>query len=114
MMCAHGKHKNLSCFAFTATPKDVTPDIFGTRQRNGAFRPFHTYSMRQAIEEGFIHDVLANYTTYKTCYEIVRATEGNPEVSVSEAAKTIKKFYTSIRLIPPLPLLRLESEPANE
>ena len=56
MMCAHGKHKNLSCFAFTATPKDVTPGIFGTRQRNGAFRPFHTYSMRQAIEEGFIHD----------------------------------------------------------
>ena len=92
MMCTHGRHRNLSYFAFTATPKDVTLDIFGTRQRNGSFRPFHTYSMRQAIEEGFIHDVLANYTTYKTCYEIVRATEGNPEVPVSEAAKTIKKY----------------------
>ncbi len=92
MMCTHGRHRNLSYFAFTATPKDVTLDIFGTRQKNGSFRPFHTYSMRQAIEEGFIHDVLANYTTYKTCYEIVRATEGNPEVPVSEAAKTIKKY----------------------
>ena len=92
MMCTHGKHKNLSYFAFTATPKDVTLDIFGTRQRNGSFRPFHTYSMRQAIEEGFIHDVLANYTTYKTCYKIVKATADNPEVPVSEAAKTIKKY----------------------
>ena len=92
MMCTHGKHRNLSYFAFTATPKDVTLDIFGTRQRNGSFRPFHTYSMRQAIEEGFIHDVLANYTTYKTCYEIVKTTSANPEVPVSEAAKTIKKY----------------------
>jgi len=92
MMCTHGKHKNLSYFAFTATPKDVTLDIFGTRQKNGSFRPFHTYSMRQAIEEGFIHDVLANYTTYKTCYQIVKATKDNPEVPVSEAAKTIVKY----------------------
>ena len=92
MMCAHGKHRNLSYFAFTATPKDVTLDIFGTRRKDGSFRPFHTYSMRQAIEEGFIHDVLANYTTYKTCYKIVKATADNPEVPVSEAAKTIKKY----------------------
>lgn len=92
MMCTHGRHRNLSYFAFTATPKDVTLDIFGTRQRNGSFRPFHTYSMRQAIEEGFIHDVLANYTTYKTCYQIVKATKENPEVPVSEAAKTIVRY----------------------
>lgn len=92
MMCAHGKHRNLSYFAFTATPKDVTLDIFGTRRKDGGFRPFHTYSMRQAIEERFIHDVLANYTTYKTCYQIVKATEDNPEVPVSEAAKTIKRY----------------------
>ena len=92
MMCTHGRHRNLSYFAFTATPKDVTLDIFGTRQRNGSFRPFHTYSMRQAIEEGFIHDVLANYTTYKTCYQIVKATKENPEVPVSEAAKTIIRY----------------------
>ncbi len=92
MMCTHGRHRNLSYFAFTATPKDVTLDIFGTRQRNGSFRPFHTYSMRQAIEEGFIHDVLANYTTYKTCYQIVKATKDNPEVPVSEAAKTIIRY----------------------
>ena len=92
MMCTHGRHRNLSYFAFTATPKDVTLDIFGTRQKNGSFRPFHTYSMRQAIEEGFIHDVLANYTTYKTCYQIVKATRENPEVPVSEAAKTIIRY----------------------
>ena len=92
MMCTHGRHRNLSYFAFTATPKDVTLDIFGTRQRDGSFRPFHTYSMRQAIEEGFIHDVLANYTTYKTCYQIVKATKENPEVPVSEAAKTIVRY----------------------
>lgn len=92
MMCTHGRHRNLSYFAFTATPKDVTLDIFGTRQRNGSFRPFHTYSMRQATEEGFIHDVLANYTTYKTCYQIVKATKENPEVPVSEAAKTIVRY----------------------
>lgn len=92
MMCTHGRHRNLSYFAFTATPKDVTLDIFGTRRKNGSFRPFHTYSMRQAIEEGFIHDVLANYTTYKTCYQIVKATKDNPEVPVSEAAKTIIRY----------------------
>ena len=78
MMCTHGRHRNLSYFAFTATPKDVTLDIFGTRQRNGSFRPFH--------------DVLANYTTYKTCYQIVKATKEYPEVPVSEAAKTIVRY----------------------
>ena len=92
LMCAHGKHPNLSYFAFTATPKDVTLDMFGTRQKDGSFRPFHTYSMRQAIEEGFIHDVLANYTTYQRCTKIVKAIKDNPEVPVSETAKTIQKY----------------------
>ena len=66
-MIVHGKHKNLSFFAFTATPKDKTLEIFGTEYEDGSFHPFHIYSMRQAIEEEFILDVLQNYMTYNTC-----------------------------------------------
>ena len=92
LMCSHGKHANLSYFAFTATPKDVTLDMFGTRQRDGSFRPFHTYSMRQAIEEGFIHDVLAYYTTYKRCTKVVKAIKDNPRVPVNETSRAIQKY----------------------
>lgn len=60
-MLSQGKHRNLSFFAFTATPKGKTLEIFGEPQPDGSFHPFHIYSMRQAIEEGFILDVLANY-----------------------------------------------------
>ena len=60
-MIAHGRHGNLSFFAFTATPKRKTLEMFGDERADGTFHPFHTYSMRQAIEEGFILDVLANY-----------------------------------------------------
>src|SRR5437867_3350318 len=60
-----GRLPNLSTFAFTATPKPKTLELFGTRRDEGQFEPFHLYSMRQAIEEAFILDVLANYTTYK-------------------------------------------------
>ena len=91
LMCSKGKHTNLSYFAFTATPKDVTLNIFGTRHGR-SFRPFHIYSMRQAIEEEFIHDVLLYYTTYKMCTEIVKARPDNPEVPVTEAAKTISRY----------------------
>jgi type I restriction enzyme R subunit len=59
-----GRLPNLSTFAFTATPKPKTLELFGTQQADGKFAPFHLYSMRQAIEEGFILDVLANYSTY--------------------------------------------------
>lgn len=89
---AHGKHKNLSFFAFTATPKGRTLELFGTEYEDGSFHPFHIYSMRQAIEEGFILDVLQNYMTYETCFKIANATEDNPEVPSSRAAKVIKKF----------------------
>ncbi|MEN1600137.1 hypothetical protein AAIG97_34930, partial [Pseudomonas aeruginosa] len=57
---------NASYFAFTATPKNSTLEKFGEQQPDGSFQPFHLYSMKQAIEEGFILDVLANYTTYKS------------------------------------------------
>lgn len=91
-MINHGKHKNLSFFAFTATPKDKTLEIFGTEHDDGSFHPFHIYSMRQAIEEGFILDVLQNYMTYKTCFEIANSTPDNPEVPASKASKVIKNF----------------------
>lgn len=88
----HGKHKNLSYFAFTATPKPKTLEIFGSEDSNGQFHPFHIYSMRQAIEEGFIMDVLQNYMTYKTCYAIANKTKDNPEVKGITAARIIKKY----------------------
>ena len=91
-LIAHGKHKNLSFFAFTATPKDTTLEMFGKRDEKGEFHPFHIYSMHQAIEEGFILDVLQNYMTYKTCFKIANTTPENPEVPVSRASKVIKKY----------------------
>ncbi len=91
-MLKQGKHKNLSFFAFTATPKNKTLEIFGESYPDGSFHPFHIYSMRQAIEEGFILDVLANYTTYKTCYKIAKSVPDNPDVPVSKAVRTIRRF----------------------
>lgn len=87
-----GRHKNLSFYAFTATPKNTTLEIFGTEYPDGTFHPFHIYSMRQAIEEEFIMDVLANYTTYKTCYKIAKNTPDNPEVPASKAMKLIRRY----------------------
>ena len=91
-MISHGKHKNLSFFAFTATPKGATLEMFGTEWQDGSYHPFHIYSMRQAIEEGFILDVLQNYTTYRTCYQIAKNTKDNPDVPQSKALQTIKKY----------------------
>ncbi|MBR0061725.1 MAG: type I restriction endonuclease subunit R, partial [Selenomonadaceae bacterium] len=91
-MITHGKHKNLSFFAFTATPKATTLEMFGTEHADGSFHPFHIYSMRQAIEEGFILDVLQNYMTYDTCFKIAKTITENPDVPASRAAKLIRKF----------------------
>ena len=91
-MISHGKHKNLSCFAFTATPKAQTLEMFGEPFPDGTFHPFHIYSMRQAIEEGFILDVLRNYMTYSTCFKIAKNTPDNPELPESRATKLIKKY----------------------
>lgn len=91
-MIVHGRHKNLSFFAFTATPKDKTLELFGTEREDGSFHPFHIYSMRQAIEEGFILDVLQNYMTYDTCFKIAKTTEENPDVPSSRAAKVIRRY----------------------
>lgn len=91
-MLSQGKHKNLSFFAFTATPKGKTLEIFGEPQPDGSFHTFHIYSMRQAIEEGFILDVLANYTTYKMCYQIAKNVPDNPDVPTSKAVRTIRRY----------------------
>lgn len=91
-MLSQGYHKNLSFFAFTATPKRTTLELFGEEQQDNSFRAFHVYSMRQAIEEGFILDVLRNYMTYATCYKIAKATEENPDLPSSKAAKKIRRY----------------------
>ncbi|WP_417682779.1 type I restriction endonuclease subunit R [Roseibium sp.] len=83
---------NASYFAFTATPKPITLEKFGERQPDGRFRPFHLYSMKQAIEEGFILDVLANYTTYKGYYEIQKSIEDNPLFDTSKAQKKLRAY----------------------
>ena len=91
-MLVQGKHANLSFFAFTATPKAQTLELFGTEWEDGSFHPFHVYSMRQAIEEGFILDVLQNYMTYATCFKIAKNTPENPELPESRATKIIRKY----------------------
>lgn len=91
-LLTHGRHKNLSFFAFTATPKEKTIEMFGMEQPDGSFHPFHVYSMRQAIAEGFILDVLKNYMTYRTCFRIAKNTPDNPELPISEATKTVRRF----------------------
>lgn len=84
--------KNASYLAFTATPKSNTLEKFGDLQEDGKFKPFHLYSMKQAIEEGFILDVLANYTTYKSYYEIEKSIEENPLFDTNKAQKKLRAF----------------------
>jgi type I restriction enzyme R subunit len=91
-LLTHGKHNNLSFFAFTATPKEKTLEMFGTKQSDGSFKPFHIYSMRQAIEEEFILDVLEHYMTYKTSFRIAKDTPDNPELPTSQGVKAIRRY----------------------
>jgi len=93
-MARRGKQPNISFFAFTATPKYKTLEVFGTKGPDNKPRPFHLYSMRQAIEERFILDVLKNYTTYKTYYRLVKAIADDPQVSKSKAAKALARFMS--------------------
>ena len=83
---------NASYLAFTATPKNSTLEKFGTKQADGTFKPFHLYSMKQAIEEGFILDVLSNYTTYRSYYEIAKSIEDNPLFDTKKAQKKLRSF----------------------
>lgn len=89
-----GKQDNISFFAFTATPKPKTLEKFGRIGEDGKPHAFHVYSMRQAIEEGFILDVLKNYITYKTFYKIAKKIEEDPELSSKKASKAIARFVS--------------------
>jgi len=87
-----GRLPNLSTFAFTATPKPKTLELFGTRRPDGKLVPFHLYTMRQAIEEGFILDVLENYTTYKAYWRLLKKVEGDPRYEKKKAEYLLKSF----------------------
>ncbi|MCC7193276.1 MAG: type I restriction endonuclease subunit R [Phycisphaeraceae bacterium] len=93
-MAKRGRQPNISFFAFTATPKHKTLEVFGTPGSDGKPHPFHLYSMRQAIEEGFILDVLKNYTTYKTYFGLIKSVEEDPNVEKRAAAKALARFMT--------------------
>ncbi|MEJ7669742.1 MAG: RNA-binding domain-containing protein [Casimicrobiaceae bacterium] len=87
-----GPLPNLSTFAFTATPKSKTLELFGMRRADGKFEPFHLYSMRQAIDEGFILDVLASYTTYTAYWRLLKKVEGDPHYDKKKAEYLLKSF----------------------
>lgn len=91
-LASHGRHKNLTFVAFTATPKEQTLEIFGDEWPDGSFHPFHVYSMRQAIEEGFIMDPLANYVSYSEAVELARTVPDNPDVPSSPTLKLLRKY----------------------
>lgn len=93
-MEARGRQENLSFFAFTATPKAKTIEVFGSPDEHGIPKPFHLYSMRQAIEEGFILDVLRNYTTYKTFFKLSKQIEDDPDVNKKQASRAIARFLS--------------------
>ncbi len=87
--------KNGSYFAFTATPKNKTLETFGTKTAQGKFKAFDNYTMKQAIEEEFILDVLKNYTTYQSYYKLNKSIEDNPEFETRMANKKLKTYVES-------------------
>lgn len=91
-MAKRGQQANISFFAFTATPKHKTLAVFGREVEGKAGQPFHRYTMRQAIEEGFIMDVLQHYTSYATYYKLLKAGEDDPNVERKQAAKALARF----------------------
>lgn len=93
-LAAQGHQENLSFFAFTATPKGKTLNMFGWKDEEGVYHPFHIYSMRQAIEEHFILDVLRNYMTYNMYYKIIKSIPDDPELDTTAGVKAIQKYET--------------------
>src|SRR5271166_593268 len=92
LMQSRGRQPNLSFFAFTATPKGKTLELFGRAGASGVPEAFHIYSMRQAIEEKFILDVLTNYTTYKLYYHLLKVAEDDPKVPRKKGTRVLAKF----------------------
>jgi type I restriction enzyme R subunit len=83
---------NASYFAFTATPKNKTLEMFGNKRPDGSFRPFHAYTMKQAIQEGFILDVLKHFTPVESYYRLVKTVEDDPEFDVKRAEKKLRRY----------------------
>ncbi len=94
VMRSRGPQPNLSFFAFTATPKGKTLQLFGRPGADGLPQPFHLYSMRQAIEEGFILDVLASYTTYQSYFRLVKSIPDDPDLPKRKAAAALGKYMS--------------------
>ena len=94
---ARGPQPNISYFAFTATPRNVTLERFGAKGADGLPQPFHLYSMRQAIEEGFILDVLQNCMTYMAYYQLEKTIEDDPGTERAQRAAPCR----ALRLAPP-------------
>jgi type I restriction enzyme, R subunit len=94
VMQSRGRQPNVSFFAFTATPKGKTIELFGRPGPSGKPEPLHVYSMRQAIEEGFILDVLRNYTTYATYFRLLKAAEDDPALPKKRATRALAKFMS--------------------
>jgi type I restriction enzyme R subunit len=98
-MEGRGVLSNVSSFAFTATPKEKTLEMFGEENEDGGYDPFSLYSMRQAIEEGFILDVLQNYTTYQDYFNLLKTVKDNPEFEESKAKRLLKSFVDTHDLV---------------
>jgi len=94
VMESRGRRPNLSFFAFTATPKGKTLEFFGRKGASGVPEAFHIYSMRQAIEEGFILDVLRHYTSYATYFRLIKEVEDDPNLPKKKAARALAKFMS--------------------
>ena len=91
---SRGRQPNISFFAFSATPRGKTLELFGKAAASGMPTAFHVYSMRQAIEEEFILDVLTNYTTYSTYFGLLKAAEDDSKLSKKTAARALAKYFT--------------------
>ena len=89
---ARGSQRNVSYYAFTATPKAKTMELFGNKLPDGGYGPFHLYTMKQAIDEGFILDVLKNYMTYKTYFSLLKKVENDPQYESAKAKALLKAF----------------------
>lgn len=98
-LLTQGQHKNLFFYAFTATPKPKTLQTFGELLPDGSYTAYHHYSMRQAIDEGFIKDVLMYYTTLETNYEIAKAIPDNPEYEEPPATRAVKQFHDNHQVV---------------
>jgi len=89
---AYRNLKNISFFAFTATPKNKTLEMFGTKDGHGGYKVFHLYSMKQAIEEGFILDILKYYISYESYFKLIKTIKDDPEFDEKKTKKLLRNF----------------------